>query len=56
MRYVPFALLCLIGLTLGIAGVVGLGIGAAYAGAMLAILGAGGAYTDHVRREGPRTH
>jgi hypothetical protein len=54
VRYVPFIALCLIGLAVAIAGVLGLGVGAAYGGVMLAVLGVGIPYAQHLKREGPR--
>jgi hypothetical protein len=55
MRYAPFVLVSLIGIALGIAGVIELGVGAAYGGVMLAGLSATAAYADHLRREDPRS-
>jgi hypothetical protein len=45
---------CVLGLAIGIAGAAGLGIGAAYGGALIAIGAAGLGYLDHERRIGPR--
>jgi hypothetical protein len=44
---------CVLGLVIGLAGVLSLGIGAAYGGLALAIVGAVAAYADHERRTGP---
>jgi hypothetical protein len=53
VRYVPFIALCVVGLAIAVAGVLTLGIGAAYGGLALAIVGAVSGYADHVRRTGP---
>jgi hypothetical protein len=56
VRYVPYILVTLVGLALGIAGVLSLGIGAVYGGVALAILGVVLPYAGHLKREQSRTH
>ena len=51
MRYVPFIALSVTGFVVLVAGLLSWGVPAAYGGAALTILGVGGAYADHLRRE-----
>jgi hypothetical protein len=54
VRYLPHLAVFLLGLALGIAGAAGVGVGAAYGGALIAILAAGFGYLAHERRIGAR--
>ena len=56
VRYAPFIAVSVLGLAVGLAGVLSLGVGAAYGGLALAIVAAVAGYAERERRAGPHTH